>query len=65
MQIISPGQAHLPGLLVGAALLALVLLLEVGVEPVGPLPDAPDVQREGAGHLRRRGDGEGVPFTEM
>ena len=34
-----------------ALLLPLVLLLKVGVELVGPLPDAPDVQGERARHL--------------
>ena len=43
-------------------LLLPVFLLEVLIEPVGPLPDASDVQREEVVLLRRRTDGERMPF---
>ena len=51
-------------LLLVAALLLPVLLLEVGVEPVGPLADAADVEGEVARLLGRRRYRERVPLAE-
>ena len=50
-------------LLLVAALLLPVLLLEVGVEPVGPLADAADVEGEVARLLGRRRYRERMPLA--
>ena len=59
-----PGELAQPAVVDGVAALLLsgVLLLEVLVDPVGPLPDAPDVDGEGVVDLGGRADGERVPL---